>query len=95
MVRPPAGFVSLDVPTGEIHYKEDANGWVVLAGDPDVKFDNKHRDRRPHMHVGGWNSETRVDLRPDLELHEVLRVLKQELAGRGWLDVSSLEASLS
>lgn len=94
-MRPPAGFRAWDVPVGVVFVREDdRGGWVVLAGDPMVKLDNKHRGGRPHMHVGSWESEDRRDLRSDLTADEAAAAIVGQLEAKGHIDPDALEAEL-
>lgn len=68
---------------------------VILAGDPDVKIDNKHMDRRPHIHVGGWQSDDRRSLRGDLTVDEASQAIRAQLSDQGRLDVDDLIEELS
>jgi len=95
-VRKPRGFSAPKVPFGVLFVKtEDDGGWVILAGEPDVKIDNKHMDRRPHIHVGGWLSDDRRPLRFDLTVAEAARAIRSQLSNRGRLDVADLIEELS
>lgn len=94
-MRPPAGFQAWDVPVGIVLVREDdGGGWVVLAGYPMVKMDNRHRDGRPHLHVGGWNSDDRRDLRPTLTADEAAAAVVDQLEATGHVDPEALEEAL-
>ena len=75
MVRKPAGFQQWKLNGGvvRLHVREDGTR-VILVAPPDLKLDNAHMDRRPHVHVGGWDSEDRRPLRPDLGAQEAREV---------------------
>lgn len=76
--------------------KVDEDGrWVILAGDPPIKIDNKHDDRVPHMHVGGFESDDRRTLRPDLTPKEVAEAIREQLEETGYIDTKKLEEGLS
>lgn len=94
-MRKPRGFQVWNVPVGILFVREEDDGkWVVLAGEPEVKIDNKHRDGKPHMHVGGWNSEDRRGLRPTLTAGDAAEAIARLLAEKGHLDPRSLEEEL-
>jgi hypothetical protein len=95
-MRKPRGFTSWSVPTGDLYSRwDDDGGWVVLAAEPDVKIDNRHRDGRPHLHLGGWDSPVRRDLRPDLTLQEAVAAIVRHLSESGSIDVPRLQEELS
>ncbi len=73
----------------------DDGTWVVLASPPDVKVDNRHRDRRPHIHTDGWQGNDRRDLRADLTLEEVVLAIRRRLEATGWIDVEALRRELA
>lgn len=86
-VRKPRGFTTWPVPAGALYGRREADGrWVILAGEPDVKLDNWHGDRRPHLHVRGWDSTVRRDLRTDLTIEEAVAAVARQLAEQGYLD---------
>jgi hypothetical protein len=95
-MRKPQGFQEWKVPVGTLFVREDENGqWVILASEPDVKIDNKHRDGRPHMHVGNWDSTDRRDLRASLSMAEAASAIHRQLKKNGYLDLDALEVELS
>jgi hypothetical protein len=94
-MRKPRGFRAGNVPVGVLFVREEDDGkWVILAGEPEVKLDNKHRDGRPHMHVGAWDSEDRRELRADLTAKEAREAIARQLAEKGYLDPGALEEDL-
>lgn len=93
--RKPRGFASWDVPVGVLHLRLEEDGrWVLLAADPEIKIDNDHDDRIPHLHVGGWNSEDRRDLRPTLGPREAAGAVRSQLRRKGYIDVDELLEAL-
>lgn len=95
-MRKPRGFVPWAVRHGDLFVTMRANGrWVILAGDPPIKVDNEHRDGRPHVHVGGWDSEDRRPLRDELDVIEAARVIQNHLNENGYIDIERLLESLS
>lgn len=96
MTRRPAGFRRWDVAIGFVFTRLEANGrWVILAGPPDVKLDNKHTDGIPHMHIGGWESMDRRNLRPDLSLREAVDAIRAQLSERAAIDAEKLARELA
>lgn len=94
-MRKPWGFQALNVPVGVLFVREEEDGrWVVLAGEPDVKIDNKHLDGRPHMHVGSWQSTNRRPLRRDLTAREAAETISRQLTETGRIDTEALEEAL-
>jgi hypothetical protein len=90
------GFGRLDVAGGVIMHRTDMDGtWVVLASPPDVKADNKHMDRQPHLHVGGWESRDRRPLRADVDASAVVRAMARQLEQHGFIDVQQLLEELA
>jgi hypothetical protein len=84
------------VPFGILLVRQEEDGrWVILAGAPDVKIDNKHMDRRPHMHVGSWDAEDRQALRQDLTATEAASAIRHQLGTIGYLDLDALKEELS
>ena len=95
-MRKQAGFQAWKVPVGILLVREEEDGrWVVLAGDPHVKIDNKHLDGRPHMHVGSWESQDRRALRPGVTVGDVASAIRSQLAETGRVDVEALEEALA
>ncbi|MCA1812599.1 MAG: hypothetical protein LC624_01455 [Halobacteriales archaeon] len=95
-MRKVRGFARLDVAGGVIMYRSDTDGtWVVLASHPDVKVDNKHMDRRPHIHVGGWASADRRALRAGLGAGHVVAAIARHLEQQGYIDVMRLAEELA
>ena len=85
------GFRAWDVPVGLLFLREEDDGsWVLLAGEPDIKIDNKHRDGQPHMHVNGWDSEDRCELRRDLTLADAVEAIARHLNKDGHINVKRL-----
>lgn len=74
---------------------DEDGGWVILAGYPAIKIDNKHDDRLPHMHVGGFNSDDRRSLRHDLTPGEAADAIRAHLERNGFIDTKELEEELS
>lgn len=96
MARKPRGFDRRRARVGRLYVRRDPDGgWVVLASPPDVKIDNKHRDRRPHLHPEGWISGARIELREDLTLDEVIVAIRQQLMGHVRLDPAKLVEDLA
>lgn len=96
MVRKPPGFQQWKLNGGMVRLQVREDGtWVILAHPPDLKLDNAHMDRRPHVHVGGWDSDDRRALRPDLEPHEARETLARLLNEDGYVDVKRLLEELS
>jgi len=94
-VRKPRGFHPWAVPIGVLFVSEEEEGrWVVLAGDPAVKIDNKHLNGRPHMHAGDWNSCDRRLLREDLTVDEAADTIRHLLETKGHIDLQALEDRL-
>lgn len=95
-MRKPRGFQRARVPFGLLVYKEEEGGrWVLLAGEPEIKIDNKHRDGRPHMHAHGRDSKERRDLREDPSLAEAVEVVARQLNEKGHIDVTGPTEELS
>ncbi len=95
-MRKPPGFQDWDVPIGILLVRHEEDGrWTILAAEPDIKLDNKHMDRRPHVHVGGWNSDDRRLLRHDLTASEAAQAIRRHLSATGKIDVALLEAELT
>ncbi len=95
-MRKPPGFQAWNVPVGILLVRHEEDGrWVILAGAPDVKIDNKHRGRRPHMHIGSWDAEDRHLLREDLTATEAAAAIRHQLATAGYLDLDELREELS
>lgn len=89
--RKPRGFANWTVPVGVLYVRKAAGGrWIILAADPEIKIDNDHDDRIPHLHVAGWNSDDRRDLRATLTPEEAARAIRHHLQQRGYIDVPSL-----
>lgn len=96
MTRRPSGFRRWGAEIGYVFSRREDNGrWVILAGPPDIKIDNKHADGSPHMHVGGWESDDRRHLRADLGLDEAVDAIRAQLAARGTIDTETLARELS
>ncbi len=94
-MRKPRGFRAWNVPVGILFVREeDDGGWVVLAGEPDVKIDNKHLDGTPHMHIGDWDSKKRQTLRKDLTATEAAATIARQLSENGFLDPDGLKEEL-
>lgn len=94
--RKPRGFDRWDVPVGVLYLRVREDGrWVLLAADPQIKIDDDHDDRIPHLHVGGWNSEDRRRLRPDLGPGEAAEAVRTQLRSKGYIDVEELQEALS
>lgn len=94
--RKPPGFQAGNVPVGILLVRQEEDGrWVILAGAPDVKLDNKHMDRRPHMHIGSWDAEDPHALRQDLTATEAASAIRHQLASAGYLDLDALKDALS
>ena len=96
MARRPAGFRTWESTVGYVYSRREQDGrWVILAGPPDVKLDNKHDDRRPHLHADGWDSADRRDLRVDLTMEEAVSAIRGQLSVAGHVDVEHLERDLA
>jgi hypothetical protein len=95
-VRRPAGFrADFRASWGFIYSAEDEDGaWVVLAGWPDVKIDNKHRDGRPHLHADGIEGNDRRDLRMKLTRAAAVRAVRKQLETTGRIDPDALAEGL-
>lgn len=90
-MRKPRGFTNWDVPVGVLYLRKEEDGrWVILAGDPEIKIDNDHPDRIPHMHIGGWNSDDRRDLRPTLTPEQAVQAIVRHLEEDGFIRVKRL-----
>lgn len=95
MPRRPEGFRIWGAGAGYVFTRIEEDGrWVILAGPPDVKLDNRHGDRRPHVHVGGWDSADRRALRADLAFEEAVDEVRGQLLERGRLDAARLVREL-
>ena len=95
MARRPAGFRSWGTTAGYVFSRLEEDGrWVILAGPPDVKLDNKHGDRRPHLHAGGWESTDRRELRADLTMEEAVSAIRVRLTIAGHVDAHELQEAL-
>lgn len=91
MPRKPSGFIRVAVPVGVLFLRTVGIAhWVILAADPEIKIDNAHDDRIPHMHLNGWNSEDRRDLRPTLSPDEAVRMIRIHLETQGYIDTDQL-----
>ncbi len=90
-MRKPRGFTNWDVPVGVLYLRKEEDGrWIILAADPEIKIDNDHSDRIPHIHVDGWNSDDRRDLRPTLGPDEAAQAILRHLEEHGYIDVKRL-----
>jgi hypothetical protein len=95
-LRKPRGFRRWTVRVGDLLVSTRPDGsWIILACEPEVKIDNRHRDGRPHLHVGGWDSEDRRPLQLDLTLSEAARAVARQLEEKGSIDARTLEEELS
>lgn len=83
------------MPAGALYVRVQGSRWVILAGDPEVKMDNMHADGRPHLHLGGWDSPDRQDLRPGLTARKAADAVAAQLLAKGYLDPRSLVEVLS
>ncbi len=91
MPRKPHGFTQIGVQAGILLLREKKDGsWVILAADPPIKVDNAHDDRIPHMHISGWNSDIRRDLRPTLTASIVVSAIETHLEEYEYIDVEAL-----
>ena len=73
---------------------ENDGRWVILAGWPDVKIDNKHGDKRPHLHADGIDGEDRRNLRKALRREEAVATIRAQLEKDGKIDPDELEREL-
>lgn len=90
-MRKPRGFTNWDTPIGVLYLRRRQDGrWVILAADPEIKIDNDHPDRIPHLHVGGWESGDRRDLRPPLGPKQAAEAIVGHLERQGVIDVEGL-----
>ncbi|MHB8587171.1 MAG: hypothetical protein ACYDDF_15195 [Thermoplasmatota archaeon] len=83
-------------PPGFIWVRTTSTGrWVIMAGYPETKIDNTHRDALPHLHDGGLESAKRRPLRPDLTQQEAIRAIVTQLTQAGSIDIDTLVEELS
>lgn len=95
-MRKPMGFQEWKVPVGILFVREEEDGrWVILAGEPDIKIDNKHLDGKPLMHLGSWDSDDRRNLRANLTAAEAALAIRRQLTQYGYLEPEALEDELS
>lgn len=89
--RKPRGFRNWNVPVGVLLVRREEDGrWVILAADPEIKIDNHHDNRIPHLHIDGWNTEDRRDLRATLTPEAAADAIRHHLSTLGYIDVDRL-----
>jgi hypothetical protein len=95
-MRKPPGFTRRRIAAIEALVRtRDDGAWVVLLSPPDIKVDNVHRDRRPHMHPGGWTDPATWPLREGIGPDDVVDAAAACLAERGRLAPADLRRRLA